>query len=131
MDINDIMMISIYNYIDDKKLEYNEMYDKLINDIALYIENNLMIYDLDINYDLTKQFLMHFLSIELDLEKFIGIEHQIINYNIYDDILTQEEKERNIINSCEIINVYQGFNQEKIILDILNKVDLKKKIKSR
>lgn len=130
MDINDIVMISMYNYVSNEEIEYDYMYEKLCNDIALYI-NDKYIDDLNLNSEKTKQLIMHFLTVELDIEKFIRLEQSIMDMCINDDILETEDKLYNNKISHEIIKVYQNINQEQIIVDILNKINFKQKIKSR
>ena len=128
MDINDIVMISIYNYVSNEEIEYDYMYEKLCNDIALYINDK---YIDDLNSEKTKQLIMHFLTVELDIEKFIRLEQSIMDMCINDDVLETEDKLYNNKISHEIIKVYQNINQEQIIVDILNKINFKQKIKSR
>lgn len=131
MDINDIVMISIYNYVSDNNLEYNDMYEKLCSDIASYIENNFISIESSLDQAKTIQFVMQFLSVEMNLEKFIQIEQQIMDMNINDDIIDQDNKLYNTKISHEIIKVYKNIDQEKMIIDILNNINFNQKIKSR
>ena len=127
MDINDIVMISIYNYISYQEIDYTEMYGNLCNDIAIYIENNIVNDKLIISQERLKQFIIQFLSKELDIEKFIQYEQQIMDFIINDDILDYEKKSYNIKISHGIIKLYKNINQEKLILDIANKIKIRQK----
>ena len=130
MDINDIVMISIYNYVSNDGIKYDDMYEKLCSDIAFYISDKYIDEEMNLENEKLKQLIMHFLTLEMSMEKFIGIEQQILNINNNDKSIESEDKLYNTKISHEIIKVYKNINQEQIIIDILNKIKFKQKIKS-
>ena len=130
MDINDMVLISMYNYVSDNKIEFADIYDKLCSDIAVYIEEHIINEELTIDYDKISQLLIHFLSVEMNLEKFINYEQQIMNFIINDDVLDLEARNYNIAKSHKIIKLYQNIDQEQIIIDIMDKLNFKTKRKS-
>lgn len=131
MNINDIVMISIYNYVTNDEIEFDDMYDNLCRDIAIYIEKNIINEELTIDYDKVSQLLLHFLTVEIDFDKFVKLEQQIMNYSINDDLLDEETRKYNVAKSHEIIKLYQNIDKEQIIIDIMHNVRFKQKIKSR
>lgn len=128
MNIIDIVMISIYNYAVDEKIEYNDMYNKLCSDIASYIKNNIILDNLKLEKN--RQSIMQFLIVELDFNNFIQYEQQIINFINNNDILDNNIRNYENKISHKIIKIYQGFNQEQLILDIMDRLSIKQKIKS-
>jgi len=131
MDVNDIIVGNVFDYISHDIIEYDEMYNKICNEVAGFIENNLLTMELTMDVNHVKQFVGHYLIKELNFNEYIRIQKEIIEDDKSDEFLDGYTKGYNINVSKNAIEIYSNFNQEQMIIDIINKINFNTKRKSR
>lgn len=112
MYINDIIISNVFGYIGHDIIEYDEMYIKICDDIANFIENNLLNTELNIAPNHIKQFVSHFLIKELNFDEYIKIQKEIIEEDKSDEFIDKYTMNYNINVSKKAIEIYSNFNQE-------------------
>lgn len=130
MYINDIIISNVFGYIGHDIIEYDEMYIKICDDIANFIENNLLNTELNIAPNHIKQFVSHFLIKELNFDEYIKIQKEIIEEDKSDEFIDKYTMNYNINVSKKAIEIYSNFNKEQMINDIICRINFNTKIKS-